>query len=112
MIARLIPSFIMLAAVAACKLDEPQPPVAEFRADSSECFAPCRVAFTDLSRNTSVYTWTHSWWFRDSTASFAIIPNPVYEFHSPGEYTVMMSISNPVYGTDTTTQMITIKKKL
>lgn len=112
MILKLTIFFVALAALAACNLDEPRLPIAGFSADSSGCFAPCRVTFKDLSQNTSVYIWTYSWWFKDSSGAFAVIPNPAYDFKKPGEYTVLMSISNPVYGGDTTEQAIIIKKKL
>jgi PKD repeat protein len=110
MFTRLISSSIILLALAGCQLDEPQAPVASFSADSSGCAAPCRITFKNLSQNTSVYAWTYEWRFSDSLKTFSVDREPVYMFTKPGTYQVIMSISNPVYGTDTTSQTVNIIK--
>ena len=75
----------------------PQPPVADFSANSTLGVAPLTVQFVDLSTGDPT-SW--SWNFGDGGTSLS--QNPVYTYNTAGTYTVTLTVSNAL-GSDTRT---------
>jgi beta propeller repeat protein len=67
----------------------PQPPTADFAANSTLGVAPLTVQFVDMSTGNPT-SW--SWDFGDGGTS--LIQNPVYTFNTAGTYTVTLTVSN------------------
>jgi PKD repeat protein len=66
-------------------------PSADFSADMTSGIVPLAVQFTDLSTN-SPTAW--SWDFNGDGIVDSIEQNPIYEYSSPGTYTVTLTASN------------------
>ncbi|SKB47379.1 PKD domain-containing protein [Dyadobacter psychrophilus] len=100
--------FILIALVtAACSMQEPGAPKADFETSGGDCQAPCQIKFKDLSINKGVYNWKYDWAFKDST-SFSSEQDPVFTFVKAGKYQVVLTISNAKYGSDSAEKTITI----
>ncbi|KKG12444.1 hypothetical protein EO98_03250 [Methanosarcina sp. 2.H.T.1A.6] len=78
-----------------------KPPVVNFSTNSMQGLAPLAVQFTDLSR----YAFSWSWDFDNDGISDSTEKDPVYEYITPGVYTVSLTVSN-ANGTASKTQEI------
>jgi PKD repeat protein len=74
------------------------PPIANFTSNSTTGTCPKEIQFTSTSTN-NPYTW--NWNFGDGGTSTKI--NPKYAYSQPGNYTVTLSVTNPL-GTNTKTE--------
>jgi parallel beta-helix repeat protein len=78
-------------------------PIANFRTNATSGYVPLDVQFTDLSENTTQWSWD----FGDGLNS--IEQNPVHLYTVPGTYTVNLTVSN-TNSTDSKTATINILK--
>ncbi len=88
-----------------CKKEEeagPRP-VANFTHAGGDCTAPCQVTFTNDSQHATSYAWN----FGDGTTSTEASPSHTYQ--AGGTFTVAL-IAIGRQGTDTTTQVLTLKR--
>ena len=74
----------------------PAPPISSFTSNVTSGTVPLYVQFTDTSANTPV-SWL--WFFGDGGTS--TVQNPVYEYTTPGSYTVILTATNSA-GSNTT----------
>jgi PKD repeat protein/agmatine/peptidylarginine deiminase len=79
----------------------PQPPVADFSADSTTIMEGNSVQFTDLSTNEPT-TW--SWSFTGGTPSTSSEKNPAVTYAGQGTFTVALTVTNAA-GNDTETKV-------
>ncbi len=79
----------------------PQPPVAEFSADSTTISVGNSVTFTDETLNTPT-SW--SWTFAGGTPGTSTAQNPTITYSTPGTYTVTLIATN-AQGSDTETKV-------
>ncbi|MCF0060632.1 PKD domain-containing protein [Dyadobacter chenwenxiniae] len=101
-------ALILIALVTvACSMQEPGAPKVDFEASITDCQAPCKVEFKDLSVNKGVYNWEYDWAFKDS-ASFSSDQDPTFTFDKAGKYQVVMTIRNAKYGSHSAEKTITI----
>jgi uncharacterized repeat protein (TIGR02543 family) len=78
----------------------PDPPVADFTADTTTVTAGGSVNFTDLSTN-SPTSW--DWTFEGGTPSSSTAENPTVTYNTAGTFDVVLSVSNSA-GSDTETK--------
>ncbi|WP_440948435.1 PGF-pre-PGF domain-containing protein [Methanosarcina sp. T3] len=78
-------------------------PVANFEINTTGGPAPLSILFTDLSENTEGREWD----FNGDGQIDSIEQNPVYEYTTPGTYTVTLTVTN-ANGTDSETATITV----
>ncbi len=81
-------------------------PVANFTANKTEGYAPLTVQFTDLSENADTVAWD----FDGDGISDSDERNSVYEFITPGIYTVNLTAANE-NGTASKSATITVSEK-
>ena len=97
---------LFLFFLAGCQLEEPSKPIANFTVTGQNCTGPCSVSFTDVSENTSVYSWTYLWDFGDGSTSPERNPSHVYS--KAGAFPVKFSLSGK-YGSDSHTDTVRIE---
>jgi PKD repeat protein len=83
-------ALISVAVLAGCA--GPQPPLAQFGANSTAGYPPLKVSFTDLSQG-EIETW--EWDFNGDGTSDSIKQNPMHTFANPGNYTVSLTVTGP-----------------
>ncbi len=81
-------------------------PVANFRSDVTEGYAPLTVKFDDLSENAAGWNWD----FENDGNIDSTDENPVYVYANPGSYTVNLTVSNE-NGTDSKLGTINVSEK-
>ena len=79
----------------------PEPPVADFTADTTTVMAGGSVSFSDLSTNNPT-SW--DWTFEGGTPSSSNDQNPTVIYNTPGTYDVILSVTNAA-GSDTETKV-------
>jgi PKD repeat protein len=78
-------------------------PVADFKITDDNCTAPCKVTFTDSSKNAKTYLWD----FGDGNTSTD--PSPEHTYDKDGTYEVTLTVTGDG-GTAVKKQTVTIKK--
>lgn len=78
-------------------------PIADFEVDNDSCTASCIVSFTDLSSNASQYMWE----FGDGATSTD--PNPSHTYDNPGQYEVVLTVTDGQGGSDEKRYTVTIR---
>jgi len=93
-----------LATISVSEQPESLLPVANFSSNVTSGSAPLTVQFTDLSENTTGWSWD----FGDGDTSTD--ENPVHTFSEKGEYTVNLTVSNE-NGTDSKVASISVSEQ-
>ena len=70
----------------------PEPPLAQFSANSTAGYPPLKVNFTDLSQG-EIETW--EWDFDGDGTTDSTGRNPRHTFANPGNYTVALTVTGP-----------------
>lgn len=92
-----------LPLISSSRPQQPVPPVANFKMDSSDGPAPLSVRFTDLSENADSWSWD----FESDGNIDSTEENPVHVFTTIGTYTVTLSVTNK-NGTDSKTAAVIV----
>jgi len=83
-------ALMFVGVLAACA--GPEPPLAQFGANSTAGYPPLRVSFTDLSQG-EIETW--EWDFNGDGTIDSISQNHQRTFSNPGNYTVSLTVTGP-----------------
>lgn len=86
--------------IASC--DKKLSPVAKFTMNKSNCIAPCKITFTNLSKNATTYTWNVGEKQEGGTREFR------HTFNSAGKYSIRLVASKGSQN-DTYEQFISIR---
>ena len=103
-------NYIVLA-LAPTPTPTPAPIVAQFIGAPTIAYASTNVSFTDLSYSVSETISAWNWSFGDG--NYSTDQNPVYNYLTPGIYSVSLNASSSTtYGTTTRTNYVTISPKV
>jgi len=82
--------------------DSTDRPVADFVIQNADCIAPCKVKFSNTSKNAEEYLWDFGNGFRSS------VPSPEHEFKQAGIFSVQLNAKGK-NGTDVSTKTVRIR---